>query len=430
MTAQWTKLAPPPLPLEPGQEWNVFLSYRSVNRPWVINLFDVLVGMGHKVFLDQTVLAAGSKLRSTIGDALEKSQAGVLVWSTEAADSDWVRNEYDVMENLAGADDRTFHFVPIRLNKAPLPPFARSRVYLDFTSYPDGPNGGELLRLLHAVVGKPLSVEAARFATEQDEAASQASNQIDAALAGGNANWLRKLVETGGPSWEASSALGARAADALLKLGAIEDALAVLVSLETRFPKAIRPKQLRALALARRGGDGDLDTAQMLVGTLYAGSHRDPETIGIYARTFMDMYARAKNPMMLRRSRDLYWEAFKLARDDYYVGINAAAKSVLLEDAEDLKTGKEIAQQVETIVGTDPVKGDYWKTATIAELQLIKQSYQRAAQLYRDAVATAPAEIGSHRSTFGQARRLMDAMNTPAADRKLIDAAFGHLPAA
>lgn len=30
----WTKLTPEPEPLTAGKKWHVFLSYRSVNRPW------------------------------------------------------------------------------------------------------------------------------------------------------------------------------------------------------------------------------------------------------------------------------------------------------------------------------------------------------------------------------------------------------------
>jgi hypothetical protein len=422
----WTRHAPEPQPLQPGEEWNIFLSYRSVNRSWVINLYDVLVGVGHKVFLDQTVLAAGSKLRRTIGDALEKSQAGVLVWSTAAADSEWVHNEYDVMDNQA--ERRAFHFVPIRLSDTPLPPFAQNRVYLDFSSYPDGPNGGELLRLLHAVVGKPLSAEAARFAVEQDEAARKAALEIDTALSVGNTRYLIKLVTEGGPSWEASATLGARVAEALTKLDAYDEALEVIGVLEQRFPQSIRPKQLKALALARRGAAGDLEQAQIVVGSLYSAGHRDPETVGIYARTHMDAYAATGNRLMLERSRDLYAEAFEAAQDDYYVGINAASKSVLLGTTADLLQAKEIAERVETIVGTVPVPGDYWKTATIAELALIKQEFTRAAELYCKAVAIAPTELGSHRSTRLQARRLMDAMDASEARRTTIETAFLHLP--
>jgi hypothetical protein len=50
----------------------------------------------------------------------------------------------------------------------------------------------------------------------------------------------------------------------------------------------------------------------------------------------MDRYDASGDLADLRQPRDLYAEAFEAARDDYYTGINAAAKSVLLGSPEDL----------------------------------------------------------------------------------------------
>jgi hypothetical protein len=59
------------------------------------------------------------------------------------------------------------------------------------------------------------------------------------------------------------------------------------------FPMAIRPKQLHALALARRGEGDDLMKAQEILGSLYELGERDPETLGIYARAWMDRYEKS-----------------------------------------------------------------------------------------------------------------------------------------
>ena len=260
----WLAYAPPPAPLGPGQKWNVFLSYRSANRPWVINLYDVLRSHGHAVFLDEVTIAAGERPTPAVETALEGSQAGVLVWSTAAADSDWVRREYEAMSMRALRGG--FHFVPVRLDADELPTFARLRVFLDFSGYPAGPSGGELLKLLHGVVGTALSPEGVRFANEQDDAARLANAEIEALVRNGRAERLRALCDEGGLAWEISAALGCAAAEGLIKLEAYDAALAVLGRLEPRFPRAIRPKQLRALALTRRDGPGDLAEAQDLLG--------------------------------------------------------------------------------------------------------------------------------------------------------------------
>lgn len=423
---EWSKLAPAPGPLPGGQEWTVFLSYRSVNRPWVINLYDVLRGHGHTVFLDQVVLGAGDQLTRTLEDGLGKSAAGVLVWSSATADSEWVRREYEVMERQA--TKRGFHFVPLRLDDAELPLFAESRVFLDFSSYPDGPNGGELLRLLHAVVGQPLSPEAAHFAAEQDEAARRTTAQIKAAIRNGSAARLRKLYEEDGLPWQTSAAVGCAAAEGLTRLKEYDAAIEMLADIRTRFPRAIRPQQLEALARARRDAEDDLDEAQAILGELYELGERDPETLGIYARTWMDRYGKSGDARHLRRSRELYAEAFDGAQDDYYTGVNAAAKSVFLGEPADLEAARGYAERVQKIVGSEPVPADYWKTATIGEVFLMQSDYARAAQLYQAAVDGAPEERGSHETTWKQACRLMAKLSPSADDRALIRKVFAHLP--
>lgn len=426
LSDQWLRLAPKPHPLRPDQKWHVFLSYRSVNRLWVINLYDVLRQQGFEVFLDQVVLTGGDELLLVLEDGLQKSQAGVLVWSSAAGESDWVRGEYHTLESQARSR-KGFRFVPIRLDATTLPPFAQGRFFLDFSSYPDGPNGGELLRLLYGITGQPLTAEAAHFAVEQDALAKQQADEVGAAIRNKDPEGLLELFTTGGPAWETSSALGCMAAEGLIKLGGNEDAIRVLEEVERKFPRAIRPKQLRALALARRGQEGDLRRAQRLMGALYEAGERDPETLGIYGRTWMDRYSTSGDASDLAQSRDLYAEAFERAQDDYYTGINAASKSVLLGTPEDLARAEDYAGRVQTIVGTEPKQGDYWMTATIGEVFLLMKRYEDAARVYKAAVATARAETASHRSTWTQAQRLMEKLGPSPEERALIHSAFAHL---
>lgn len=426
LSDQWLRLAPKPRPLGPREKWHVFLSYRSVNRMWVINLYDVLHQQGFEVFLDQVVLAGGNELLKVLEDGLEQSQAGVLVWSSSAGESDWVRGEYHTLERQARS--RTgFCFVPIRLDATTLPAFAEGRVFLDFSSYPDGPNGGELLRLLHAITGQPLSPEAAHFAVEQDALAKQQADEIGAAIRNKDPEVLLELLTTGGLAWETSSALACKASEGLIKLGRNEDAIPVLEGQERKFPRAIRPKQLHALALARRNQEGDLRRAQRILGALYEAGERDPETLGIYARTWMDRYSASGDPGDLAQSRDLYAEAFEGAQDDYYTGINAASKSVLLGTPEDLARAGDYATRVQKVVGTEPKQGDYWMTATVGEVFLLMKRYEDAARLYNAAVAMARSETASHQSTWTQARRLMEKLGPSTEERALIGSAFAHL---
>jgi tetratricopeptide (TPR) repeat protein len=423
---EWLQYAPKPKPLNPG-EWNVFLSYRSVNRPWVLHLYDVLTELGYKVFLDQYVLKPGDELITVLEDALEKSQAGVLIWSNATKDSDWVRKEYNTLERMS-TDNKDFRFVPVIIEPSKLPPFAANKIFVDFSEYPDGPNGGDLLRLLHAIVGVPLSNEAVHFANDQDELSKEQVVKVNAAIKNGNADKLIQLSQQDILPWKTSSALGCRAANGLIKMKKYDEAITLLDNLEKQFKKAVRPKQLKALALARRGKDGDLDSAMEMLGELHENNHLDPETMGIYGRTWMDRYEKTKDTSDLLQSRDLYAEGFEKAPDDYYTGINAAAKSVFVGTADDLKKAADYAARVQLITGTDAVANDYWRTATIAEVLLIQKKYKEAGEMYAKAVAMARMEKGSHESSWLQARRLMDKLKPTDEERSYIRQAFAHLP--
>jgi hypothetical protein len=428
---EWERFALAPRPLQGNERYTAFLSYRSANRIWVLSLYDVLRRYGHTVFIDQVELAAGDELTPRLESALSASQAGVLVWSEASRDSTWVSREYQTMERHAGAR-RNFRFVPVRLDSTELPVFAQNRIFVDFQAYPDGPNGGELLRLLHAVIGKPLSDEAAHYAAAQDEASRQAAAQVGAAIKNGKPDRLLALLQSTTPEWRSSAVLACKAAEGLTRLKAYDQAIAALAAIQNEFPRAVRPKQLHALALNRRARDGgseqDLDLAQAILGELYELGERDPETLGIYGATWAERYKRSGLVADLKQSRDLYAEAFEGARDDYYTGINAAAKSVLIGGDSELGRGRALAAAVQKIVGTEPTKGDYWKTATAAEAALIMGSFSDAARLYDAAVSMARSEIGSHESTWQQACLLMTKLLPNAEERAAVRHAFEHLP--
>ena len=92
----------------------------------------------------------------------------------------------------------------------------------------------------------------------------------------------------------------------------------------------------------------------MILTKLYESGERDTETLGILARTSMDSYLTDKNSFFLRRSRDLYLEAFRAAPDDFYAGINAASKSAMLGE---MTEASDYAREVEALVGDEPSLG-------------------------------------------------------------------------
>ncbi|MEA5405606.1 TIR domain-containing protein [Arcicella sp. DC2W] len=420
------KFSPKPSPLLNNNSWNVFLSYRSINRAWVLNLYDILIELGHKVFLDQYVIKPGDILIDKLEDALEKSQAGILIWSNEARDSDWVKKEYFVLETKA-TKDKDFYFIPVRINHVNIPFFANNRIFVDFTAYPDGPNGGDLIRLLHAIVGLPLSPEAIKFSNELDESSEMAFAQVNASTRNGRWERLIELFGQGGLPWETSAALGCKTANGLISLKKYTEAINMLEELEKKFPKSLRPKQLKALALARRRIGKDIEDAQEILGTLNDLNHLDPESLGIYARTWMDRYIASNDINDLKQSRKLYANAFEKSPDDSYTGINAATKSLLIGTDSDVARAYEYADKVQKIVGTSPIPNDYWKTATVAEVMLIKKQYREAGEMYAEAILIEPKSFGSHESTKNQALNLLDKLQANDEERYVVLDPFKHL---
>jgi len=215
--------------------------------------------------------------------------------------------------------------------------------------------------------------------------------------------------------------LGCAVAEALIALNRKDEALELSSNLCEGFPKTLRPRQLRGLAFARKG---DWRKAQAILGELYAAGEIDPETLGIYARTWMDRYNITKDRRYLLKSRDLYRQAFETTSKDSYTGINAATKSLFLDEQQ---TALQLAQRIEQLVGTKAVPGKYWETATVAEVQLLQGHFAEAGQLYQAAVVAAPEEIGSHQSTYDQACLILDHLKTAENDRASVLKPFAHL---
>lgn len=419
MLDEWLKHSPKPSELPGDKRYHVFISYRSVNRRWVLQFYDVLKALGYRLFLDQYVLAAAAPLASSLSDALHGSQAAVLIWSSSFEDSEWCKKEFNTLEAKEAAG-KGFRYVIARVDRAELPDLVSGKIHVDFSADRDGPTGSGLLRVLYGLSGNPLPDPAIQLAALADEQVRTAKAQIKAAREIGRADRVVELSRSTDLAWQTSPVLGCEAAEALIGLGKNDSALDLIEMLKGKFPQALRPKQLQGLALAR---SGKADEAQQVLGELYTAGEIDPETLGLYARTWMDRYNATQQRIYLLKSRELYRHAFEAADKDYYPGINAASKSLLLGEIE---TAAQLAARVEKIVGTAAVAGEYWKTATVAEVQLLQGYFDVAAARYLDAVLIWPEDHGSHKSTSSQARLILKALNAPGnVCAKVLDA-FEH----
>ena len=420
---EWARFAPAPRALSGHARWHVFLWASPDKMLWARSVRDLLTEHGWLVFMDQPAPnMPPSILEPASRAAVAESMAAIIVGSN--------RFSYEAVnarsQILAASADPGLVVWEVLAEPGEIAGGPTGG--LDLSAYPDGLTSGGLLRLLYLLSDAAVPRDAARFATEQDEAAQEAGAVIGAAIRNGTPGRILELFERGGLIWDVSPTLACRAAEALIKLDRNDEAIQILVKVSEQFPKTLRPKQLHALALARRGAMRDLMNAQDVLGTLYERGERDAETLGIYARTWKSRYYLSGDSNDLREARDLYAEAQQLTPTDYYTAINVASTSVLLGTPEDVTTAISFADIVLSILGPQPPAKDFWAAATIAEAWLIKGDYRAAARAYEAAVRAARLERGSHESVWKQACSLMKVLNPGPEDRAAIRKIFAHLP--
>ena len=317
------------------------------------------------------------------------------------------------------SNDPSFRFVLVKLDTVQLPLIAQARLWLDFSDAREGPRGAGLLRLLYGLQGKPLPPEAIKLAAQVDDDVQKALVAIRAARQNGDVEKLVELGKNESMAWNTSPQLFSEVAEALITLKKEEAALAVLDRTEQLFPRSRRPRQLRGLALARLK---KWKEAQQILGELYEAGERDPETLGIYARTWMDRYEETGEIIALRKSRDLYAEAFNSAPTGLLTPASTPPPKVYSWG--NWKRQPNTRALVEALVGTTAKPGDYWLTVTAAEAQLIQRNFDAAGRLYAAAVAMNPYERGSHEATWNQARLLLDRLEPTPEQRQAVTSVF------
>jgi tetratricopeptide (TPR) repeat protein len=414
---RWLRLAPKPLPPSPARKWDVFLSYRSVNRAWALALYDALREAGFNVFLDQFVLPAGVEIEGFLRDNLRASGSGVVVWSGDAAQSEFVRGELAVMRQLAKSRPG-FHYVLATLDRAELPFLEQGDLYVDFTTYPEGPRGGELLKLMFGLMGQPLSDQAAREIHQINEETTLLVRRITAARESGSRGILEQIAADQPEALNTTSLPYSVLVEALIGIGSPELGLELARRARQTFSRAVRLQQLEALALRRLGRS---EEAQQILTDLYQQGHRDPETLGILGATWAQRYKKEKRRAQLERSQLHYAEAFQLAPDSFYNGVNAAAKAALLGNLDDARA---LAARVLPLVSAHVDGENYWATATHAEAQLLLGDIDAAVRLYRKARVRHSEDEGSIASTRAQATDLVAALGADAAVSARVLGAF------
>jgi hypothetical protein len=430
----WLEHCEPPRPRPAGVDWDVFVSYRSLDRSWAIALYDMLAQCGYKVFLDQFVLVAGQGLATQLGDNLKASNSGVLLWSERSADSKWVKNELNAMiARRTNSEDgpHPFHFLVAALDRKEPPGLAGGTLYIDFSDYPDGPTGIDIVRLTCGLQGKPLNPPAVARLVAYEKGVKEEPAKLRAMAKAERYAAILERIKSDDIAYTTSATIPALAVDQLIRGKRYEAALEALQVGLTRFPNSLRLRQLRGLALRR---SGKLEDASYELNLLVEEGHEDPETLGMLGAVYADLWeAKLKDNDAtgardaLEKSRGLYVQAFRKVPSDTYVGINAASKSALLGE---LATARTIAADVTARLeearaarGGAPAT-DYWDRVTEAEALLVAGKAVEAFGLYHDARVAFQNEKGSIQSTGTQVARLLAVLDVPAEIRGKLKAEF------
>ncbi|WP_326699069.1 toll/interleukin-1 receptor domain-containing protein [Streptomyces sp. NBC_01754] len=135
---------PAPPPVNPGGEYDVFISYADADRATAETLAGRLRAGGLRIFLAEWI---GPGLVESLEKeaALSASANGILVFSATTMNDTAIRDEYAAL--LARAHTGGRLFIPVLVEDVELPPFARIRRPVDLRD-PGGPRFEESLALL------------------------------------------------------------------------------------------------------------------------------------------------------------------------------------------------------------------------------------------------------------------------------------------
>jgi hypothetical protein len=114
------------------EEFDVFLSHHSGDKPWVIALKAALVERGVKVWLDQDEIRPGDLFIDALEHGIQVSRCVAVVVSPESLKSAWVKEEYQRALVLSNSLRRELRIIPCVLRNAELPGFLASRHFVDF----------------------------------------------------------------------------------------------------------------------------------------------------------------------------------------------------------------------------------------------------------------------------------------------------------
>ncbi|MEU0519193.1 toll/interleukin-1 receptor domain-containing protein [Streptosporangium sp. NPDC006007] len=138
---------------------NVFISYAHEDGDWVRTLAERLRSSEVQVFFDEWDLLPGDLIVHRIDRAIRESTGGIQVFSPAAMTRPWIRQEYAAL--MQASIERGLRFIPILYGDADIPPFAATRVWMDFRRLTGRVYDDKVAELVRALRGGPSPPTAA-----------------------------------------------------------------------------------------------------------------------------------------------------------------------------------------------------------------------------------------------------------------------------
>ncbi|MBL8294057.1 MAG: TIR domain-containing protein [Bryobacterales bacterium] len=353
----------------PAGERHFLISYRSNQAAWARELADNLTRNGLSVFLDQEQLVPGGTLATSLEKGLTNAQGAVALITKDWLNSPWCQQEAAVLLQRS-VEEKDFKLVPLLLEDVSLPAIWASRLYLDFRGQP-GPRGPALDRLILALAG-----DEGPAAREAERAVQRLLNgvkaQVTAERVYGFWNRLQRTIIV-------DNRIAECAADRLISLGRPDYALEVIGA----TGESVRARQLKGNALAKTGR---VEDAIEVLRQLEAEAPGDPETRGMLAARYRQMWESTGERSWLIEARETYKLCFDLTGSTY-CGINAA--SLALMDGKTPEALRIAGQLISKLEVVDEASRDRWYYATAGEAYLILNDLASAREAYRRAVGKA-----------------------------------------
>lgn len=108
-------MAEPSTPHEDARP-QVFISYSHADQQRVMGLVWLLKALGHNVFIDFWSISPGQRWEDTLQEALQAADVLLVFWTRHAAQSKWVRREYETFDTRFPRG----LLVPMRGDRTPL----------------------------------------------------------------------------------------------------------------------------------------------------------------------------------------------------------------------------------------------------------------------------------------------------------------------